>query len=331
MKALSNLKILNKMLAAFGVIILVSIVANAVIWYQNAILEDAKKWTNHTYVVLDQASSILESMINRETGLRGFIITGDPASLKPYEDGGKKYETSFKEIKRLTSDNATQQKRLDEMNDAVQQWDKGVAQAAIGFMKDPATRDQAAKLERDGAGRQFFGVIRGKLAEIDADERKLLVVRAQAQDHALSTSSTAILSAATLMLLFAGLSVYGLNLGIVKPVVAMTGAMGRLADKDWSTEVPAQDRGDEIGQMAKAVQVFKESGMENERLQKETEEARIRQAASDEEQRRLKEEAAKADERREREAEEAKRQAEEQRRQDQERQKIEAEKQRKAR
>lgn len=117
---------------------------------------------------------------------------------------------------------------------------------------------------------------------------------------------------------------------VAGPISAMTVAMGRLANKDWATEVVGQDRGDEIGQMAKAVQVFKENGIENERLQKETEEARIRQQQQEEEQRRLKEEAAKAEERRQREAEEAKRKAEEERRVEQERMKVEAEKQRKA-
>ena len=102
---------------------------------------------------------------------------------------------------------------------------------------------------------------------------------------------------------------------VAGPISAMTVAMGRLANKDWATEVVGQDRGDEIGQMAKAVQVFKENGIENERLQKETEEARIRQQQQEEEQRRLKEEAAKA---------------EEERRVEQERMKVEAEKQRKA-
>ncbi|MCC7048114.1 MAG: HAMP domain-containing protein, partial [Alphaproteobacteria bacterium] len=117
---------------------------------------------------------------------------------------------------------------------------------------------------------------------------------------------------------------------VAAPLAAMTAAMGRLANKDWTTEVTGQDRGDEIGLMAKAVQVFKENGIENERLQKETEEARIRQHQQEEEQRRTKEEAAKAEERRQREAEEAKRRAEEERRVEQERMKVEAEKQRKA-
>ena len=53
---------------------------------------------------------------------------------------------------------------------------------------------------------------------------------------------------------------------LVRPIAAMTAAMGRLAGGDKETEIPARDRRDEIGQMAAAVQVFKDGMIENERL-----------------------------------------------------------------
>jgi methyl-accepting chemotaxis protein len=63
--------------------------------------------------------------------------------------------------------------------------------------------------------------------------------------------------------------------GITRPVNAMTGAMARLANKDWSVEVPAQGRKDEIGEMAKAVMVFKNNGIESERLAAEQEKEQL--------------------------------------------------------
>jgi len=54
---------------------------------------------------------------------------------------------------------------------------------------------------------------------------------------------------------------------IAKPISAMTETMGHLAKKDWSVEVHSQDRTDEIGKMAAAVQIFKTNGQEVERLE----------------------------------------------------------------
>lgn len=64
---------------------------------------------------------------------------------------------------------------------------------------------------------------------------------------------------------------------ISRPIIEMTGAMERLADGDITSEIPSQGRGDEIGVMAKAVQVFKVNAAEVERLKVEELERSARQ------------------------------------------------------
>jgi methyl-accepting chemotaxis protein len=53
--------------------------------------------------------------------------------------------------------------------------------------------------------------------------------------------------------------VYLTNRSIVPPIIEMVGAMGRLAGGDHSVEIPATDKQDEIGLMARAVLIFKEN------------------------------------------------------------------------
>ena len=50
--------------------------------------------------------------------------------------------------------------------------------------------------------------------------------------------------------------------GILRPLAGMTGAMTRLAEGDLSVEIPALENADEIGDMARAVGVFKATGIE---------------------------------------------------------------------
>ena len=57
--------------------------------------------------------------------------------------------------------------------------------------------------------------------------------------------------------------------GLVRPLGDMTTAMGRLASGDTETTVPAAGRKDEIGEMAKALLVFKDGLMERLQLQSE--------------------------------------------------------------
>jgi methyl-accepting chemotaxis protein len=64
---------------------------------------------------------------------------------------------------------------------------------------------------------------------------------------------------------------------VTQPLTNMTQAMGALATGDWSADIPALERGDEIGAMAKAVAIFKRNGLENVALR--AEQARERERA----------------------------------------------------
>jgi methyl-accepting chemotaxis protein len=56
---------------------------------------------------------------------------------------------------------------------------------------------------------------------------------------------------------------------IAKPVVSMTGAMGELASGNLEADIPAQGRADELGEMAGAVQVFKENAVRVKKMEAE--------------------------------------------------------------
>jgi methyl-accepting chemotaxis protein len=79
-----------------------------------------------------------------------------------------------------------------------------------------------------------------------------------------------------------GLIVLALGLGLViartvsNPLAAMTGAMQTLAGGDTKIEVPGRGRGDEIGQMAESVEVFRANMAGTERLRAEQEALKAR-------------------------------------------------------
>ncbi len=83
------------------------------------------------------------------------------------------------------------------------------------------------------------------------------------------------------VLLFAGIAIavvitFLTSRSLVNPIRAMTDAMAKLAKGDNTVEVPATERSDEIGEMAGAVQIFKDNAVKMERLQKEQEETEKR-------------------------------------------------------
>jgi methyl-accepting chemotaxis protein len=63
---------------------------------------------------------------------------------------------------------------------------------------------------------------------------------------------------------------------LTAPLVELTRVMAAMSRADWSVEVPYAARGDEVGRMARAVNVFRDNGLENERLKRIEEENRQR-------------------------------------------------------
>ena len=59
--------------------------------------------------------------------------------------------------------------------------------------------------------------------------------------------------------------------GLSRPITGMTKAMSLLAEGELETHVPAKGRGDEIGEMAAAVQVFKDNAIRTRELEAEQE------------------------------------------------------------
>ncbi|TWA67084.1 methyl-accepting chemotaxis protein [Azospirillum brasilense] len=97
-----------------------------------------------------------------------------------------------------------------------------------------------------------------------------------------ATTQAFIASAIVALLITVGVALF-IGFNIARPVVRLTTVMERLAQGRLEDEVPAAERGDEIGQMARTVRVFKENALRVQEMAREQEAMRTRAA---EEQRR---------------------------------------------
>ncbi len=73
--------------------------------------------------------------------------------------------------------------------------------------------------------------------------------------------------------------IWYLNRNVSRPINRLAGSMKKLAANDFATSVPETDRVDEIGAMANAVLIFKNNGIERERLEAEAKEAAKKEQA----------------------------------------------------
>jgi C4-dicarboxylate-specific signal transduction histidine kinase len=267
--AFANWPISRKLMAAFAAVVAVIVVSSAIAYDRLRVIEEAKNWRVHTTDVLETLEKALDAMVDQETGVRGYLITGEERFLEPYHRGGTAYTAASQRLKSLTTDSPAQQSRLEELNELAQKWRSEIAERAIALMAKPETREDARSLEGSGAGKTAMDLIRTKVDEIEGVERDLLAKRDAVQKQAFAVAYTITILGGAASLMVAVLMGLLLTRGITMPITRMTNAMSALAKGDTSIEVPGVGRGDEIGAMATAVHFFKEGIIERQRVQAE--------------------------------------------------------------
>ncbi|WP_304622789.1 methyl-accepting chemotaxis protein [Roseateles caseinilyticus] len=162
-------------------------------------LIDTVNWNTHTYEVLTASEDLLLSMVNIETGLRGFVVSGKDKFLEPFNQGTKDFSVHFDRARSLTADNPAQQERLDRLM-ANRNAFMDVAMALISERRDVNAGNLSARqLSEDfelGRDKSAMDAFRAGIAEFKKAESALLSRRHE--QLAASASST------TYTLLFGG-------------------------------------------------------------------------------------------------------------------------------
>jgi methyl-accepting chemotaxis protein len=102
---------------------------------------------------------------------------------------------------------------------------------------------------------------------IDLEEAKNKTVGAEAR--AVADGFIWLILCVCGLALMLGAAVAFWSMGAIRPLSALTQAMKRIADGDFTVTVPSLGRGDEVGAMASTVEIFKEGGRERAQLQSE--------------------------------------------------------------
>ena len=112
---------------------------------------------------------------------------------------------------------------------------------------------------------EFAGIANGLAKELASEMAQETAENKEANDSA----SRLLLSVSALALALGVLFAWMIARGITIPVNDMTGAMVKLAGGDNTVAIPALGNKDEIGEMAKAVQVFKQNAIDKLRMEAE--------------------------------------------------------------
>jgi signal transduction histidine kinase len=102
--------------------VLMVALAVVLLWQIDRLLR-VEQQVSHTNEVIAQAHEIEKLLVDMETGVRGFLITGRANFLEPYNKALPSIESEFDSLARLVSDNPAQGQRLEELRAKRRQWE----------------------------------------------------------------------------------------------------------------------------------------------------------------------------------------------------------------
>nr|WP_092315828.1 methyl-accepting chemotaxis protein [Pseudomonas saponiphila] len=239
----SNLSISQKLYAGFGVVLLILLLLVLAALRGFDQVSTSVKSNIHSYEVLSQSDALLRSLINVETGMRGYALTGRDSFLEPLEQGEKAFAEDYARIKNSTADNPEQQARLERLKALHDQWLRDDVQANLALRRaiNAGSQPAAAMAEQIGAGRDKakMDAMRQLTAELRTAETSLQDARSQAMDDAKASALAILIGGGLLAALLAMLVAWSLSSTLVGRIrqavdVAKAIAAGRL-DSSIST------------------------------------------------------------------------------------------------
>ena len=270
----TNLDINKKVLSGITAPLALMIVLAVVVVVNLASLQKTSGWVEHTYKVVAQAEEIVASAVDMETGMRGFMLAGKEEFLEPYRSGEERVYRLLADLQRTVDDNPVQVKRLGEVEQILRDWQQNITEPMIRMRREvgngTTTMDDVAALVGEARGKQYFDAFRLKMADFIQMEQSLMGERQEANKSTAFMTDVVVVGGTVLGVIIGGFLAFLIGRAIAGPVTQMTTVMQKLADGDTAVTVPGLTRGDEVGLMAQAVQVFKENALARIRLEEET-------------------------------------------------------------
>lgn len=187
----------RKLLLGFAAVAGIVALAAALVFRNSRQLAGTREWVAHTEQVLAETQAALSLTTDAETGVRGFVITGQEPYLGPYRAAAARIGGQLQKIRGLVADNPRQQQSLQVLE-----------QRVARLLEDDdlvvrTTREQGLEAGRQmvatGAGKERMDAIRRVIGGMQAEEQRLLVSRQQASEAADQRSLWALAALAALV------------------------------------------------------------------------------------------------------------------------------------
>ena len=202
----------------------------------------------HSQQVIATANQLQALVIDLETGVRGFAITGDRSDLLPWSRAQRRYPAAIKTLDELTQDDPTQHRRALAIEQAINDYLSEYSRPLVRFMLRNRNLVGPIIMESIRRGGPQVDSIRAEFRRF-LDTETALGNRRDARAHTTARNALVVggigFGAALLLILLGALY---LNRAVAAPVRSAADAAARIAGGDLSGRL-REDGPGEVGQL----------------------------------------------------------------------------------
>jgi len=266
---LKNLSLSTKLILTFCTIMAGCFLASVVVFVQAYAAKTALAEQDRAQHIINLVDAAATAMAEQAANQRGYLLLGSESTLSSVTTARQSLDQALAEARQLATGDPALDTPLAAMRSAADAYASTVADPQIAARKEgTASLGEIAAIGQSQTTGELDS-FRAAAADIKsrlATEAAATRARVEAAHSALEM---ALILGAGVAGVFAVALIWLLARSIVTPITGMTDAMARLAAGDHGVDVPAVDRGDEVGRMAKAVLVFKDAAIESARMSDE--------------------------------------------------------------
>ena len=252
---LKDLGIKTKLGAGFGAIVLIILILLTLAYTNFSKLSQSRAWDRHTLQVLLEANRVETALVQIQTSTRGFMLTGEESVteiIPAEEEAARRHQAN---IAALTVDNPGQQQRLKRLAPMIDNWINNVIHPLLdkrrALNRQVGVSQQVATSADVLNGAKTIAEARALLAEISAEETRLLALRSANSEQLQQTMSLLLILGGGACAVLAGVIGYLLAKALLGPLNHLTTAVGRIAAGEGAARATVVSR-DELGQVGDA-------------------------------------------------------------------------------
>ncbi|WP_433551653.1 sensor histidine kinase [Micromonospora zamorensis] len=190
---------------------------------------------NETGPLRVQSQELLNALLDQETAIRGYAVSGDQDDLNPYREGLAQEKNVVASMRTLLGDYPQISQELRTVEDRIAQWRQSVAEPVITTTERSGTSAGQA-LVTEGARQQFDDV---RLAVNDLQE-EVLAAREQTADNVRTSSNVLVvlLIVAALVVVVAGtVLLLSLDRMVIRPLTGLAIQVREVAEGDYQHRI----------------------------------------------------------------------------------------------